>query len=103
ARKFHPDVNKDSEAEARFKQVTAAYETLKDPARRRQYDLLGSGRGAATDVFPFGDMGDIFDVFFGGGFGGGRRARSRRRTRTRRGGDLFGTLSLAIEDAMYGV
>ena len=103
AREVHPDVSKDADAEARFKEINAAYETLKDPVRRRQYDLFGSGGGTATDVFPFGDMGDIFDVFFGGGFGGGRRPRSRRRTRTRRGDDLFAPLSLTFEEAVFGV
>jgi molecular chaperone DnaJ len=102
AREFHPDVNRDPDAEGRFKEINAAYETLKDPVRRRQYDLFGSGQGN-TDVFPFGDMGDIFDVFFGGGFGGGRRPRSRRRTRTRRGDDLFASLALTFEEAVFGV
>lgn len=103
ARELHPDVNKNADAEQRFKEINAAYETLKDPARRRQYDLFGSGRGGAADVFPFGDMGDIFDVFFGGGFGGGRRPRTRRRTRTRRGDDLFVPLTLTFEEAVFGV
>src|SRR4029077_479789 len=46
ARELHPDVNADPEAERRFKEVTAAYQTLSDPARRRQYDLFGAGAGA---------------------------------------------------------
>jgi molecular chaperone DnaJ len=103
ARELHPDINKDPEAERRFKQITAAYETLKDPARRRQYDLFGtSGRPAVgADMFPFGDVGDLFDAFFGGGLGG-RRPRGVRRSRTQRGGDLFAALSLSFEEAVFG-
>lgn len=102
ARELHPDVNKDPEAERRFKEISAAYQTLSDPARRRQYDLFGSGRaGAVPDFFPFGDMGDIFDVFFGGGVGS--RRRGRRRTRTQRGEDLFLQLTLTFEEAAFGV
>jgi molecular chaperone DnaJ len=100
ARELHPDVNQDPEAERRFKEITAAYETLKDPARRRQYDLFGAG-GMSPDLFPFGDMGDIFDVFFGAGFGGRRRTAARP-TRTLRGDDLFVRLSLSFEEAVFG-
>jgi molecular chaperone DnaJ len=101
ARELHPDVNGDPEAERRFKQITAAYQTLSDPARRRQYDLFGSqGASAGPDVFPFGDFGDIFDVFFGGGFGGRRRDRSR--TRTQRGGDIVADVTLTFEEAAFG-
>jgi molecular chaperone DnaJ len=99
ARELHPDVNRDPEAEQRFKQVTAAYEVLSDPARRRQYDLFGGEGG--PDLFPFSDFGDVFDVFFGGGFGR-RRTRGPRRTRTQRGGDLFTTLTLTFEEAAFG-
>ncbi|HEX8099885.1 MAG TPA: molecular chaperone DnaJ [Actinomycetota bacterium] len=103
ARELHPDVNKDPEAERRFKEITAAYQTLSDPARRRQYDLFGATGGAASggDVFPFGDMGDLFDVFFGGGFGGRTRS-ARRRTRVRRGDDVFVHLTLTFEEAVFG-
>src|SRR5947208_15403867 len=101
AREVHPDVSKDADAEARFKEVNAAYETLKDPVRRRQYDLFGSGGGAAPDFFPFGDVGEIFDAFFGGGFGG-RRSRGRRRSRTERGGDLFVPLTMSFDEAVFG-
>jgi molecular chaperone DnaJ len=102
ARELHPDVNKDPDAERRFKEISAAYQTLSDPAKRRQYDLFGSGGiGPAPDFFPFGDMGDIFDVFFGGGVGS--RRGGRRRTRTRRGEDLFLQLTLSFEEAAFGV
>ena len=101
ARELHPDVNADPEAERRFKQITAAYQTLSDPAKRRQYDLFGSDQmRTGADVFPFGDFGDIFDVFFGGAFGGQRR--SRRRTRTQRGGDLLADVTLRFEEAAFG-
>jgi molecular chaperone DnaJ len=104
ARELHPDVNKDPEAEQRFKQITAAYDVLKDPQRRRQYDLFGSqGLAGGDDFFPFGDMGDLFDVFFGGGFGPGRRAgTSRRRSRVQRGGDVFAAVTLSFEEAVFG-
>jgi molecular chaperone DnaJ len=102
ARELHPDINADPEAERRFKEITAAYQTLSDPARRRQYDMFG-GQGGIPDVsgFPFGDFGDIFDVFFGRGAGSRTRA-PRQRTRTTRGQDLAVDLSLSFEDAAFG-
>jgi molecular chaperone DnaJ len=104
ARELHPDVNGDPGAEQRFKQITAAYDVLKDPAKRRQYDLFGTQGGqVGGDFFPFGDMGDLFDVFFGGSpFGGRRQTATRRRSRTQRGGDLFTTVTLGFEEAVFG-
>src|SRR5919204_5846118 len=64
ARELHPDVSPDPATEERFKEVTAAYEILRDPAKRQQYDRYGDG--GAVD-FPFGDVADLFDAFFGGG------------------------------------
>jgi molecular chaperone DnaJ len=95
----HPDVNQEPEAERRFKEINLAYQTLSDPARRRQYDLFG-GEGLSPDLFGFGDLGDIVEAFFGPSpFG---RARTRRRTRTTRGSDLRVMLSLAFEEAVFG-
>jgi molecular chaperone DnaJ len=59
-------------------------------------------QGGGPELFPFADLGDVFDVFFGGGFGRGR-GRARQRTRTQRGGDLYATVALTFEEASFGV
>ncbi len=99
AREHHPDVSANPEAEQRFKEISAAYETLSDPAKRRQYDLFGSGQ-LGSDAFPFGGLGDLFEAFFGGGFPG--RSQSPR-TRVRRGEDLYARVALSFEEAAFGV
>jgi molecular chaperone DnaJ len=100
AREYHPDVNADPVAEDRFKEITAAYEILSDPQRRQQYDLYGSGRGIGE--FPFGDVADIFEAFFGAGTFGRRRTATRR-TRTQNGEDVFAETRLAFREAVFGV
>ena len=80
ARKFHPDVNKDAQAEVKFKEIGEAYEALKDPDRRKKYDQYGSawnrarqsGGGAPPGwEVRYGDGG--FDFGDLGGMGGRRR------------------------------
>lgn len=107
ARELHPDANPDDPAaEARFKQVALAYETLADPDRRRQYDRFGeagvSGSGAAGGGFPGGGLNDIFDMFFSGGspFGGGAPSGP---TGPPRGSDLEAVIDLAFDEAVFGV
>ena len=91
ARQYHPDANPDdAEAEARFKEIALAYETLSDPQKRAHYDRFGTAPGAAGGGDPFSGMNlsDIFDAFFGGSAFGGSpfgSAAGRARTGPQRG------------------
>ncbi|RRJ88754.1 molecular chaperone DnaJ [Gulosibacter macacae] len=89
ARELHPDVNPSEEAAERFKEVTAAYDTIGDPQRRRQYDA-----GPAEGGFGFGD---IFDAFFGAA-GGSRGPRSR----AQRGQDALVRIELDLGEVIFG-
>ncbi|MCD9622686.1 molecular chaperone DnaJ [Rhabdothermincola salaria] len=101
AREHHPDANPgDVEAEARFKQVAVAYETLSDPERRRQYDMFGEAGPGAQSPFGGGGLGDIFDMFFNqGGFGGGGQTAP---SGPPRGSDLEAVVDLEFADAVFG-
>lgn len=71
ARKFHPDVSKEKDAEARFKEVGEAYEVLKDAGRRAAYDQLGAGPRPGENFRPPPDFGSGFEFGGGAADGGG--------------------------------
>jgi molecular chaperone DnaJ len=110
----HPD--KEGGDEAKFKEINEAYEVLKDPSKRQRYDQFGhagvgssassggpgfGGFGGQQVNVDFGDLGlgDIFESFFGGGFGGGRQRASGQP----RGNDLEEQITLSFEEAVFGV
>src|SRR5688572_25946225 len=116
-RQYHPDRNPgDAKAEARFKEVQAAYDILGDPDKRKQYDRGGfnpfgqgggSGPGGAGGFDP-GSFGDILSDLFGRAGGGAGRGRGGGATpgaggeRVQRGRDLETEVSLTFEQSIEG-
>ena len=110
AKKYHPDLNPNNkEAEEKFKEANEAYEILSDSEKKARYDQFGhagvdpnfgAGGGSYGGGFgDFGDLGDIFGQFFGGGFGGGRRANPNA---PRKGADTSTSVVLTFEEAAKG-
>ena len=113
---YHPDRNKEPDAEEKFKEISEAYAILSDPEKKAQYDRFGhagiSGRYSYEDIFRgtnfqdifrefgFGDdlFSRIFSSLFGGGFGGFQRQRAG----PRRGRDLETRVEITLEQAAFG-
>jgi molecular chaperone DnaJ len=99
ARQYHPDVNSDPGAQEKFKEVSAAYEILSDPEKRRVFDRGGDPFGAGGFGQGTGfSFTDIMDAFFGGQQSGGRGPRPRQR----RGQDALVRLDLELAEAAFG-
>lgn len=105
ARKYHPDVSKEPDAEERFKEANEAYAVLGDPEKRAAYDRYGhAGFGPGMpggDPFAGGfvDFSDIFEELFGSSFRSAARASQRG---PRRGADLSYRLTIEFEEAVFG-
>jgi curved DNA-binding protein len=116
ARKYHPDVSKEKDAEEKFKELGEAHEVLKDPEKRAAYDQLGSyqagqdfrpppdwqqqfGKGQAFGDFSGADFGD----FFGDLFGMGKRGGQRHGGFAQAGRDYEVALEISLEEACHGV
>jgi curved DNA-binding protein len=116
ARKYHPDVSKEKNAEEKFKEVSEAYETLKDPEKKAAYEQLGryqSGQefrpppdweqrfGGGAGAFEESvDLGDLFEHLMGRGRGQPRGQRGQGFAA--RGGDFEGTAQITLEQAARG-
>lgn len=119
ARKYHPDVSKEADAEAKFKELGEAYEVLKDAEKRAAYDKLGSNWQSGQDFRPppdwekhfhfksrtfseadTGDFSDFFEQLFGQhpGFAGAHRGRAFHT----RGEDSYAKIHVDLEDSFHG-
>lgn len=112
ARKYHPDVSKETDAEAKFKELGEAYEVLKDPEKRAQYDQFGANYKNGQSFTPppgWGQQGrrggfdsnsnfsSFFESMFGGGGMGGGGGNFYAK-----GEDVNAKITISLEDAFHG-
>jgi len=128
ARKYHPDRNPETGSEDRFKEIGEAYEVLKDPEKRKQYDQLRAGGWRGGEDFEpppgwaggfrdagaragggqgfggggFGDFSDFFETLFGGGLGGMGGMGGGRRQAHAKGRDVTASVEIDLDTAFHG-
>lgn len=115
AKKYHPDVNKAADAEAKFKEINEAYEVLSDPQKRKYYDQFGQnpeahqgyGRSAYQQSSPFNwtqgfDMGDILEQIFKTNGGFGSQSSTPDFDQARRGANRFSQIEISFIEACLG-
>lgn len=107
AKKYHPDINKEADAQEKFKEISEAYSVLSDKTKRANYDQFGTadpqqgfGGGGGFSGFGQGFEGGFEDIFniFGNAFGRGGRASAREQ-----GADLETNITITFEEAAFGV
>ncbi len=114
SKQYHPDINKEPDADAKFKEISEAYEVLSDDNKKAQYDQFGhaafeqggfggggfgggfGGFGGGFSGADFDDLGDIFSSFFGGG---GRR---RNPNAPRQGEDMLHRINISFTESIFG-
>lgn len=113
ARKYHPDVSKETDAEAKFKELGEAYEVLKDPEKRAQYDQFGANYKNGQSFTPppgWGQQGgrggfdanSNFSSFFESMFGGGGMGGGGGSNFYAKGEDVNAKITISLEDAFHG-
>lgn len=105
AKKYHPDINKEADAEEKFKEVNEAYEVLSDPEKKSRYDQFGfagdqQGFGGGEGFSGFSGFGGFEDIF-GSFFGGGSRS-NRGQSRNQRGADKEIRMTISFEESVTG-
>lgn len=98
---YHPDHNRESGAEERFKEISEAYQVLFDAEKRANYDRYGRAEGIqGFPDFGFGGLGDIFESFFG--FGGSPFGAATAQRAPQKGSELRAYITLSFEEAVFG-